>query len=309
MGQRPRRLGIVLERQVAVGAEDQLAFPEAVEPEQVLGLVEAPLARGGRGREPFHRRPGHRLEGAEVRVVEQPSTLEPAHHAEDLAVLVALGADHELGGGPRRGNVTAALQPCLARQPAGQHEIREQIAREVLLSGQAPHDGVVRPFEIHRHSRGQPRRLLHLPRLGAGQELDVHVPREALAAPQDLDRREHAIHRPVRTTRHARGEEQSLRHTRAVRLHEGAGHFLGRERSPLDASATEGRTVPARQRAGIGLHHPHQRGAASAGKSHRTDPHRTLAEPPPSGQAGLLVVQRGLRQDCQTLPSVHGSLY
>src|SRR4029434_6767335 len=110
---------------------------EAVLPEQVLGLVEPPLTGRGCWPEGFHRRALNRLEGAEVRVVEQAATLEAAHHAQDLAVPFALRAHHELRGGPRRRDPLAAFDACLARQAAGQHEVRQEIPRVVLLACQA----------------------------------------------------------------------------------------------------------------------------------------------------------------------------
>ena len=227
MGQRPGRLRIVVEREVAVAPEHELLHPEAVLPEQVLGLVEAPLARGGGGREALHRRPGHRLEGAEVSMVEEPALLEAAHHAEDLAVLLALGPHHELRGGAGRRDAHAALEPRLARETTGQHQVREEVARVVLLPRQATDDRVVRPFQVQRHAGGQTCGLDHLLPLRAGQQLDVHIAGEAFASSQDLDGGQHPVHRAGRAARHARGQEQALCHARAMRLHEGAGDFFG----------------------------------------------------------------------------------
>ena len=128
-------------------------------------------------------------------VVEEPAPLEPAHHAEDLAILLALGPHHELRRGAGRRDARAALEPRLPRQAAGQHQVREEVARVVLLPRQRADDRVVRSFEVHRHARGQARGLHHLLRLRAGQQLDVHIAGEALASPQDLDGGQHPVHR------------------------------------------------------------------------------------------------------------------
>ena len=98
VGERPRGLGVVIERKVAVGLERQLVDAKAVLPQQMLGLVEARLARGGRGREPLERCADDRLERAEVRVMKEPLALEPRDEPEHLAVALTDGTNDELGG-------------------------------------------------------------------------------------------------------------------------------------------------------------------------------------------------------------------
>ena len=104
--------------------ERQLVQDEAVLAQQVLGLVEAQLARRGCRGEIFEGRARDRLEGAEVRVMEQPATLEPVDDAEDLAIALAGGPDDELG--------------CCAghRQRARQASPRGQEPPRVLELGQ-----------------------------------------------------------------------------------------------------------------------------------------------------------------------------
>ena len=134
MREGPGRLGIVLERKIAVRLEDELLEAEAVLAQQVLGLIEAELAHGRRRCEALHRRARHRLKGAEVRVVQQALAFETADEAEDLPVPLALRADHELGRGPlgagRSGRPSS--RPS-AREAAGQLELGDEIAIEVLL--------------------------------------------------------------------------------------------------------------------------------------------------------------------------------
>ena len=96
MRERPGRLGIVVERQVAVAAEGQLVEAEAVLAEQVLGLIEAKLPDRRRRRRVLHWRADHRLERTEVGVVQKAFALEPRDHAEDLSIALTGGADHEL---------------------------------------------------------------------------------------------------------------------------------------------------------------------------------------------------------------------
>src|SRR5258708_34855911 len=86
VGQRPSRLRIVLEGQVAVVPEDQLLHAEAVLADEVLGLVEPPLARGRRGPEAFHRRALPRLGPAEMGLVQPTPPPEPPPDPQGLPI-------------------------------------------------------------------------------------------------------------------------------------------------------------------------------------------------------------------------------
>ncbi len=264
------------------------------------------LAQRRRGRHPFHRRVGDRAEGAEVRVVEQALTLEAAHHTQDLAIALAARSDDELRGGARRRDPGTSLEPRLARQAPGQHEGGQQVAGVVLLARQTPHHLVVRPFEVDRHARRQARRGHHLLALRSGQHLDVHVAAEALALPQDLHRREHAVHRPRGPAGHAGGEEEPLGDAGPVRFHERARDLLRGERGALDAAAAEGRAVAAGQRAGVGLHDPHEGRRAAPRHADGPEAHGTLDGAGVDRQAGLAVVRRRLAEDPEALGPVHG---
>src|SRR3989442_1853494 len=96
MRERPRRLGIVVERQVAVAVEGQLVEAEAVLTEQMLGLIEAKLAGRRCRSRVLHRRADHRLECAEVGVVQEALALEPRDHAEGLRIALTGCTDYEL---------------------------------------------------------------------------------------------------------------------------------------------------------------------------------------------------------------------
>ena len=111
MRQRPCRLRIIVERQVAVRAEDQLVVLKAVLPQEMLRLVEPRLARRRRRAPPLQRRAHHRLEGAEVGVVKQTMPLESGHEPEDLSVLLARRAHDELGRGTDGGELRRRPEP------------------------------------------------------------------------------------------------------------------------------------------------------------------------------------------------------
>ena len=215
MAEGPRRLGVAVEGQVAVGLEDEVVVAEAVLAQQVLGLVEPQLPDGWSRSRSFHRRTHHGLERAEVRVVEQALPLQARDEAEDLAVALAGGADDELGRRARGPHAPGhGIEPRLERVPPGQLQRGQQVAGQILLARQHPDVGVGRRLEVDGDAIGQRARRLDLSALRAREELQVHVPAKAVTAAQDLDRREHAIHGALRTAGHARGEEQAIRRHR-----------------------------------------------------------------------------------------------
>ena len=257
MREGPGRLGIVLERKIAVRLEDELLEAEAVLAQQVLGLIEAELTHGRRGCQALHRRARHRLKGTEVRMVQQALAFETADEAEDLPIPLALRADHELGRGPhRRGAVRPALEPPLAREAAGQLELGDEIAIEVLLLREPSHDVGARALQVDGDAIAQSRGLTHLIRLGARQHLEVDVAREALAAPEDMHRVQHPVHRALGSSRHAGGEEEAVGQARAIGLHEGPRDLLRGQSRALDLAAAERRAIAAGQGAGIRLTSP-----------------------------------------------------
>ena len=176
--------------------------------EQVLGLVETELAHRGRGSPLREWRSRHRLERAEVRVMEEALTLEAGHQPEDLAVSLSRGTDHELRGRAHRGDVgRVTAQPPLSHEAAGALEVRQQVTGEILLARERPHVGVGGRLEVHRHAIGQANRRIHLVGLGARQELQVYVAVEFLPPAQQVDRREHPVGHLCGATGNARRQE------------------------------------------------------------------------------------------------------
>ena len=208
VAERPGGLRVLIEGQVPVGAEHELVDAEAVLAEQVLGLVEASLARRRHGRQPLHRRARHRLECAPVRMVEQARCLEAADQAEQVAVRLTLGADDELGRrAGRRGQARPAFEARLSRQPARQFELRQEIAREVLVGREPPDHVIGRSFEVDRHAARESHGCPHLVVIGAGEHLEMEVAREPLPPAEDLRGRQHAVHCAARAPGHPRGQE------------------------------------------------------------------------------------------------------
>ena len=272
MGQRPRRLRIVLEREVAVGAERQLVEAEPVLAQQMLGLVKTGLAGGRRRGEVLEGCADHRLEGAEVGVVQQALALEPGDEAEHLAIALAGGADDELRG-RAAARPRSALLARLAIEATGQLELGQQIAGEILLPGE-PADVVVGgPLEIDGHAGGQSHRRLDLRRLGARQQLHVDVALKALAPPEQLEGGQHAVGGARRPARHAGREEEALGQVLALDLHERGRDLFGTDGGARDVATAERRAVAAGQRAGVGLHDAHEVDRAAAGDARLRDAH------------------------------------
>ena len=243
-----------------------------------------------------------------MRVVEQALALQPRDEAEDLAVALARGSDDELGR--RSGRPHAAgdgIEPRVERVSAGQFQRGQQVARQILLARQHADVGVGGRLEIDGDAIGQRARRLHLGPLGTRKQLQVHVPAKAVTAPQDLDRREHAIHGARCATGHARGEKQAIRRTGAMEIHEGCGDLLGGEGGALDLSATVRRTVSTGERARVGLHDPHQSGAAPARQPDRGHAHRARGRVRHAGDAVLPVGEGGLGEHGHPLAPIHAN--
>lgn len=73
--------------------------------------------------------------------------------------------------------------------------------------------------------------------------------------------------------------------------------LLGGERGAWDGGRPVGRTVGARERAGVGLHDPHEPGAAAAGEAPAGQPHRGLPGGGGSDLPMFAVGQRGLGEE------------
>src|SRR5262245_64808653 len=136
MSKGPGGLRVVLQRQVAVGPEDELVVLEAVLPQEMLGLIEPELAlRRGRAL-CLQRCPHDRLEGAEVSVMQKALSLEPSHEPEDFTIGLARGADDELGRRSDHEGLGWRIEaPALEGEATSQLELRQQVSAEVLLAG------------------------------------------------------------------------------------------------------------------------------------------------------------------------------
>jgi hypothetical protein len=139
----------------------------------------------------------------------------------------------------------------------------------------------------------------------------VDVAGEAVTATQEVERRQHAIRRPRRPARDARGEEQARREAFAVDVHERARGLVGRDRHPRHVAAEERGAVAARQRAGVGLHDAHEVGTATPGQAHRRDAdgrEGVLADRrgPPELRNAFAIGERGVGQEFHPAAEVHG---
>src|SRR5215470_8009347 len=114
--------------------------------------------------------------------MEEPPPLETCDDTEDLAVLLARGADDELGrraGGSKRQR--RLRKPPLEHQAARPLEIRQEIAGKVFLARKRADVRGARRFEIDRHAAGEPDGRVDLGGLGAREELQVDIATEVLA--------------------------------------------------------------------------------------------------------------------------------
>src|SRR5438270_12354472 len=109
----------------------------------------------------LERRADDRLEGAEMRVMEQPSALEAVDDREDLAIVLAGGPDDELRGRARGGQRAGHAAPR-CQQSTRVLELRQKVAGEGLVVRQAMNVAVARRLEVDRKSIGQPRGFLDL---------------------------------------------------------------------------------------------------------------------------------------------------
>src|SRR4029453_4323013 len=139
MGERPGGLWVVVKRQVAIGAEDELVVLEAVLPQEMLRLVEPELARRRRRSMPLERGPHDRLERAEGSGMKKALPLWRGHEPGDFTIGFARGADHELGRRSDRAGLSRRIEPpTLAAEPTGQPEPRQEVSTEVLLPPPRP---------------------------------------------------------------------------------------------------------------------------------------------------------------------------
>src|SRR2546425_8222432 len=103
-----------------------------------------------------------------------------------------------------------------ARELSREHELGQEIAREILLLGEPPHHRIARAFEVDREAAGKLSGRADLALVGARQHLEVNVAGKSLAAPQDVNGREHAVHGPLRAPGDARCEKEPVSYARAM---------------------------------------------------------------------------------------------
>src|SRR5213594_3039767 len=224
-----------------------------------------------------------------------------------LPISLARRADHELrrraGGGERRRRPRALP---LEHEAAGQLQIRQEVAGEVLLARESAHVRGAGRFEVDRDAAGELDRPLDLGGLGAGEKLQVNVAVKALSATKQLDRGEHAVGHLGRSTGDARRQEEPVGQARAVGVHEDSRDFLGTEVGPPHLAAAEGRAIAAGQRASVGLHDAHEPRRAPAWEAHLRDPYRVAG----AHQRALWAVPVGrFRENRHAGPEIHGRNY
>jgi hypothetical protein len=307
VAERPGGFRVPVECQVPVRPEYELVDAEAVLAEQVLGLVEPSFARRWHRRQPLHRRARHRLECAPVGMVKQTRRLEAADQAEQVAVRLTLGADDELGRrAGRRGQARPAFEARFSGQPSRKLELRQEIAREVLVGCEPPDHVIGGPFEVDRHATGESHGCAHLVVVGAGQHLEMEVSRESLPSAENLRGRQHAVHRAARAPGHSRGQEEPVGGAGAVCLHEGSRRFLGPKRHAPDLAAAERRAIATRERACIGLHDAHEARDATPGHAQGANPDRALLQSRAARQTVLPVGCGLTAEEGEPFVSVHG---
>src|ERR1700694_588686 len=91
-------------------------------------------------------------------------------------------------------------------------------------------------------------------------------------------------------------------------LHERGGRFFGRQRGALDLAAAERRTIAARERARVGLHDPHERGAAAARKPNARDAD-LVGDSGGQGESAVAIEPGRFGENSQTLPAIHADYY
>ena len=101
----------------------------------------------------------------------------------------------------------------------------------------------------------------------------MDVALKVLATTQQIDRGEHAVGHLRGPARDARRQEEAIGKPGSVCVHEHARHLLGAQKRATHLAAAEGRAVATGQRAGVGLHNPHEPGRALTGVTYPGDAH------------------------------------
>ena len=162
-----------------------------------------------------------------MRVVQEPPPLELRHDAENLAILLARRADHELSRRAHRGELRRSPGALpLEHQPPRPLEIRQEIAGEILLAGEGADVRRARRFEIDRDAAGEPHRGLDLGGLSARKQLQMDIALKVLTPTQELDRGQHAVGYLGRPPGDAGREKEPIGETGPVGVHEDPRNLL-----------------------------------------------------------------------------------
>ena len=251
MRERPGRLRIHRERQVAIRLVHDLVSREAVVADQPVGLIQSMLAqRRCRGRV-LHGRVSNRTERAEVRVMDAAAGIERRHAIHDGAVGVGRGSDDEL-----HRHAGDAARPTAVAWPAGTLLLaivdddatrplqRDERSRHLLLRCDPLERIAAGCLEVHRHPRGQRCDPLDLRRLGSRNQLHVDIAREPVPDAEQLEHGDQIVGDLLWPGRDAGGDEQPLAPPATQGAEEDANELLGLEERPAHrAIATHGAVV------------------------------------------------------------------
>ena len=276
----PEFLGIDVQRQVAGAVEADFVGAEAVFAQEVVGLVEAMLARqqfgvaGGAGFAGQRGIPQPALVGAEIDATQAEAAVEPAHVAHDLLVRLVGRADDELGAG-----LDPLVAGALRRQRGDALEGRDDGLEIILPRGELGEVFFAGGFDVEGDARGQREGALDGGVRRAGNDLEVQDAAEALAPAQDFGGGEHAFHGGVGRAAHPAGQEQPHHLPGTPIRQEGAHDFLGPERA-----ARRG-IVPRAQRAvlavvGAGVGHQRLEHQAATAVLQRDGIEPAVVQPP-----------------------------
>ena len=233
--------------------------------------------------------------------------------AEQGLIGVRRGADHELHRHARR---PARVQPVdrppmRASFPLPEHQpahLLEVGAGRVPLfvRGNQRQAGTARRLEVDRDPARELGQPVDLRRLRARNHLDVDVPAEPVALPQQLQRLDELVHDVDGPAGNPRGDEQALAPAAPERAQEDAHQLFGFEQRPRKLPVAPHRAVVAVEAAGVGHEHAEQPGAAGSGAKvadvERAQGAGPSAVPEPGRRRGAVPVVRGEgHQDVQLL--------
>ncbi len=156
----------------------------------MVRLVEAVLPKCGGGLHAFHRGTGDGPKRTEVGMVDSPLFSETGHRLDQGPVGLPRRTHHELHGNPRGTAGTERVRRPAVRPglPLPDHEAPHPLEvgpsrRPALVGRDLGQRRAAGRLEIERDPAGQAGQPLDLGVVGSGNQLDVDVPREAMAQP------------------------------------------------------------------------------------------------------------------------------